>query len=249
MFKTRILGLLLLLWFFLAGKARAQNGFGLKPQPSWHIGISGGLTHNTLLTDITSLPDAKNSSQLGFALATALRYQYNHYFALETELSYQQKNYSIDRTGNYSGAYNSWQHAYLQIPLLLQLGYGKKLRVFAAIGGYFAYHLSSRQKGRVLNTQNILNGNHQTYVYDQAIPFNSIRDNRVEIGGVLGTSISYRFARYYSALLSGRYYISVTDQQKKYMARQTERYNETWVFSAGLMIDVRVFKQRKQISM
>jgi hypothetical protein len=213
----------------------------------WLIGLEIGITKNYLITDISSLPFTELKPQGGYLVGVRVEYSLNKWMSICSNLSWLQKNYKIERTDFFVGVYEKFTNSYLQLPVFSQFSFGdKRVKGFLNIGGYIAYWKSAWVKGSEGNILNpvdtvYFNSNPNTFLeenkpynYDQAYEFNSTRDNRFELGWLLGLGVSYD-AKKYKLFIEGRLTQATSDQQKKYMINQVARYNQTYSLSAGFL--------------
>ena len=212
-----------------------------------YLGIEAGGNKNYLVTSNQAQAFTNYDPKGGFSFGVPLLYQYNDWFALQSGLSYTQKNYQITRTGYFQGIYQKNTNSYLELPILAHFSFGdEQLKGFINLGGYAAYWMSDHLKGvetNVLNTvdsssaSNTLSTNTGSYGYSYSEPyqFSTLKDKRLELGWIAGAGISYETISGHRFLIEGRYTSSVTDQQKNYQLNQIPRYNSTWGISIGCL--------------
>jgi hypothetical protein len=218
---------------------------------AFSIGLEAGWTTNYLITNISNLSFTRYEALGGYTLAIPLQYSINSWFALYSNPGIIQKNYIYKRSGFFEGIREVHHNGYLQLPILARFSFGgQRLKGFLNLGVYGAYWAWGRISG---SEPNILNPGTQTYnsanpagIFDvinrydfnQSYQFNSVRDQRFEFGGILGVGVQYDFMNGFTAFIEGRKAQPITDQQKKYMSNQIPRYNSTYAFSFGFMINV-----------
>jgi len=212
-----------------------------------YLGIEAGGNKNYLVTSNQAQAFTNYDPKGGFSFGVPLLYQYNDWFALQSGLSYTQKNYQITRTGYFQGIYQKNTNSYLELPILAHFSFGdEQLKGFINLGGYAAYWMSDHLKGvetNVLNTvdsssaSNTLSTNTGSYGYSYSEPyqFSTVKDNRLELGWIAGAGISYETISGHRFFIEGRFTSSVTDQQKNYQLNQIPRYNSTWGISIGCL--------------
>lgn len=212
-----------------------------------YLGIEAGGNKNYLVTSNQAQAFTNYDPKGGFSFGVPLLYQYNDWFALQSGLSYTQKNYQITRTGYFQGIYQKNTNSYLELPILAHFSFGdEQLKGFINLGGYAAYWMSDHLKGvetNVLNTvdsssaSNTLSTNTGSYGYSYSEPyqFSTLKDKRLELGWIAGAGISYETISGHRFFIEGRYTSSVTDQQKNYQLNQIPRYNSTWGISIGCL--------------
>jgi hypothetical protein len=218
------------------------------------VGLEAGYVSNYLITNISNLSFTRYEARGGYMVAVPVLYTFNSWFGLASAPGLVQKNYTYSRSGFFEGIREAHTNTYLQVPLQARFSFGgKKLRGFVDLGVYGAYWAWGRVSG---SEPNILDPGTQTYnsanpngIYDiinrhdfnQPYEFNSVRDNRFEFGGILGLGLRYEFDSGFMLFAEGRKMQAITDQQKQYMINQVPRYNSSYAFSFGVMIDLKHF--------
>lgn len=209
----------------------------LPASAQWSIGIKGGYTYSTLSTKTRYFYDWNYVGRSGFAIGIPVQYQFFDWFALQAELSYNQKNYRLERSPYY-GFYENRTNHYLSVPVYARFSFGgKKVRGFLDAGGYVGGWLASRRQGieftQFGTNQGAGTGNIY-YTYDEAYGFDTRRDNRFEGGLLLGIGIEYKITSLIAVQLEGRYCYSLSDMQKNYMTDQAPRYLNSFLIQAGV---------------
>jgi hypothetical protein len=200
------------------------------------LGLEAGISSGYLNTNISNRPSTEIDYNIGYTITIPFQYKIKDWLYLETDPGITQKNYFIDRTDSFSGIYNGFKNTYLQIPLLLKYVYGNRLQAFADAGVYGGYWLSARLAGRVPNIFGLDNSNSlEDDTYNEKYAFNAEKDNRLEFGWVAGAGVQYHVNKKYLLIVSGKFYESLTDQQKKYV-NEVPQYNQTFAFSLGGML-------------
>lgn len=209
-----------------------------------YAGLSGGYTDNSLTTSTGYRSFTRYQSQGGFTLSAPLQYHFNDWFALGTDVSYIQKNYKWERTGFLSGVYQNTTNSYLQLPIMAHFSFGgESVRGFTNVGGYAGYLLWRNIKGATLDIfgddPGAANGlDIPFYDYKEKFTFDKHRDNRLEVGVFCGLGLEYSLNKTYKFFMEARYYYSLTDLQKKYMYNQSPRYNNTFGFQVGCLLNI-----------
>jgi hypothetical protein len=211
----------------------------------WLIGLEIGYTKNYLITNISSLPFTVLKPQDGYLVGLRVEYNLNKWLSICSNPNWSQKNYEIERTDFFAGVYEKFTNSYIQLPVFGHFSFGEsRVKGFLNMGGYAAYWKSAWVKGSEGNILNpvdtvYFNSNPKTffeenkpYNYNQQYEFNSTRDNRFELGWLLGIGVSYD-AKKFKLFIEGRLTQSMSDQQKKYMINQVPRYNQTYSLSMG----------------
>jgi hypothetical protein len=213
----------------------SQNSFGTR---ALRLGLYTGYTHNHLFTSTgyRSFTEYKNGH--GYVVGVPVNYSVFDYLAVQTDPSVIMKSYSLVRTGIYGENYQTWNNTYLQLPVSVQFSFGgEKLRGFVNLGGYFGGWLNSYTYGRTEESTSSINGGHYYYDFKENVKFNSKRDNRFDGGLFAGLGLKYDFGAL-GIFAEARYYYSLSDMQKNYMLEQIPRYNDTYVFTFGIMVKI-----------
>ena len=218
-----------------------------------YIGIEGGGTRNYLNTNISNLVSTQYNPAYGFNLGVPVFYQINDWLGVQADLGYFKKNYQMERTDFFQGVYQNTTNAYAQLPVMAHLSFGgSQLKGFVNLGGYGGYWITGKVQGRepnILNEPSYTNatGNAQPnsvfdeftpYTYNEKYQFNNSKDNRIEWGGLAGIGVSYETEGKANLFVEGRYYQSMSDQQKNYQEGQVPRYNEAFALDIGCMIQL-----------
>jgi len=225
----------------------------IQGRAQFSIGVQGGYNKNYLVTNVSNLVSTQYNPMGGFSLGIPMLYTLTDWFAIKSAPGYTQKNSQMQRTGFYQGVYQNNTNGYLQLPLMAHLSFGgETLRGYVDAGGYAGYWLSAHVKGTMPNILNPpaytgLTSNQQPnnvfdeytpYSYDEKYQFNTTKDNRIEFGLAAGAGVSYKLSDTYQVFGEATYCESLTDQQKKYETGQVPRYNQTYVFSLGLLYTI-----------
>ncbi len=224
-----------------------------KINAQFSIGVSAGYTNNYLLTNVSNLVSTRYNALPGFGAAVPVMYSVTDWFAVKATPGYMQKNYQMQRTDFYQGVYQNNTNGYVQLPLMAHFSFGgEQLRGFVDAGGYAGYWLTAHVKGvmpNILNqpaytnlTSNAQPNNvfdeYTPYSYNEKYQFNTTKDNRIELGLLAGAGISYQLNDAYQLFGEATFYNALTDQQKKYETGQVPRYNQTYVFSVGVLFNL-----------
>jgi hypothetical protein len=210
----------------------------------WKVGIGMGYTTNSVSTNESYFYDRHYETRGGIALSIPVQYNFKEWFALETEVTYVQKNHRVQRSGYYSPLYENNTNHYLSIPVYSHFSFGgEKLRGFLNAGFYAGYWLASHRKGKTFSVYGLgdsfgsdISELDELYEYDENLSFDSRRDNRFDAGALAGIGMEYSISKRLQVTAECRYYYSLTDMQKKYMRQHIPHYNNTFAFQIGLMI-------------
>lgn len=219
-----------------------------RSEAQWQVGVGAGINKNYLQTDVSNRVFAHYEGVLGITLEVPVQYRVNNWFSLQVAPAYIRKGYKWVRDGFYEGVYQTNTNNYLQLPLITSFSVGgPKLKGFFNLGGYGAWWIGGRVKGTMPNvflyelpddlTQEFNNVFQfdKPSSYDEKYHFDSRKDRRFEWGWLAGAGISYQLTANYGIYAEGRYYQSLTDQQKNYSLNQVERYNQTYSIGIGFM--------------
>ncbi len=234
---------------FLLFAALACVSFSARAQ--FYMGLEAGVTNNQLYTNTSNLAFTQYKKGSGISIGIPLSYKIEEWFSIAATPSYTQKNYSVERTGYFQGVYQKSSNGYIQLPLMGQFSFGnEQIRGYVNLGIYAAYWATANIKGAQLNALNpvdtayysstptSISGEINLYNYNEKYAFNTVKDNRLELGWLTGIGVSYETEGGYRFYLEGKRSYSFTDQQKNYMINQVPRYNDTYTFSLGCMIDM-----------
>jgi hypothetical protein len=221
--------------------------FSLNCPAQLSLGMETGVSHNLLNADIQTRPSTVTLPGLGYSIALPLQYKINNWISLETGPSLIQKNYSINRTDSFAGVYESFINTFIELPLMVHLVYGGRVKLFADAGVYGGYWLAAKVKGAIpdifssavtmgINGQNI--ESFQLSSFNEKYNFNNQTDNRFGYGWLAGAGLVYCVNKKYSLYMRTVFYKSLTGQQKNYMLHQIPEYNRTLLFSLGGMISI-----------
>ncbi|HVI46903.1 MAG TPA: porin family protein [Chitinophaga sp.] len=237
---------------FLSGLLFGLLTIQTQAQGQFEVGITGGYNKNYVHTSAGARTFAKYDSRSGFVVGIPVRYTFNNWLAVQAEPSYIQKNYRYERSNFFDGIYQNNTNSYVQLPLMAHFSFGgDKLKGFFNAGGYGAYWVNGRIKGTMANIfdagdpipddkpiDNYFQLN-KPYNYNEKYAFDSRRDRRMEFGLLAGAGVEYLLSQRFRFFVEGRYYYSLTDQQKDYMVNQVPRYNDTYVIQAGCLFNLR----------
>jgi Outer membrane protein beta-barrel domain len=223
-------------------------GFAIPGQAQFSLGVDAGGSINYLYTNSASQALTAYRLRGGVTFDIPLLYKVTDWLSVETEVSFIEKNYRIERTGFFQGVYQDNTNTYIGLPVLAHLSIGgQHLRAFLNLGFYGAYWILGRVKGTELNILDPANGSpasnvqpansfdlYNPYHYDERYAFDNRKDQRMEFGWLAGTGMTYELRQYYQLFLECRYALSLTDQRKKYSIDEAPGYNETFSITTGI---------------
>lgn len=218
------------------------------------IGVESGFNKNYLYTNTSNRDFTAYKPASGFSIGIPVSYAVNNWFAIQADPSFIKKNYKSERSDFFEGVYQINTNTYLQLPVMAHFTFGGEyLKGFLNLGMYGGYWTFGKVKGVLPNMLNVVDsvGNTNTvydyekpYSYNEKYLFDSRKDNRLDLGWLAGAGISYDVNDIYQVFGEGRYYQSLTDQQKKYMINQVPRYNQTYSVTLGVLINLKNLTQR-----
>ena len=222
----------------------------------WHIGLAGGYANNSLYTSTGERPFTEYKNGHGFEIALPVRYQVNRWFAVQTEIQYTQKNYTMQRSGEYDWMYNKTTNSFIDFPLMAHFSVGwDKFRFFANVGVYAGVWIHSRRKGTIAenthdpfhpdyNPPDITNYYYK-HDYDEKMEFDSRRDARFDGGLLAGIGVQYAFPAC-TLFAEGRFNYGLTDLQQNYGHHMFPRMNNTFNVRLGAMLNIDGLKSSKR---
>ena len=221
--QKRICHLLILSTFLCAIETHAQM----------YVGVEAGANRNYFLSNTSDKPFFDYQPSYGYSVGASFRYTFpklsSWFGGIQVVPTFIQKNYRIQRTGDYAAMYQQTTNSYLHLPVMAQFRFGghinktQTLHGILNLGGYAAYWMSGHVKGTALSPFDA-----DTYQsFDTKYQFDNTKDRRIELGAVAGVGLQYALLDKYVLSVEYRYTPSLTDQQKAYQDDQTPRYNDT----------------------
>ncbi len=200
------------------------------------LGFEAGLSRNTIHTNISALSSSAVNMQTGYYAGLHLQYKIWHCLSIAMLPNLIQKNHIINRTDSLSGIYTKYQNTYLQLPIMLNVTFGRKLKYFLEAGFYTAYWTNSSIDGKIPDifsvSNNAINQTQEFKLvsYHTRYQFRSIADQRIETGWVGGVGVEYPITAKFVSFLAGRYIYALSNQAKEL---SNYRYNQTATISLG----------------
>lgn len=204
------------------------------PHKYFSVGLLGGIDRNYHVADLSYM-NTYGYSKYTEGKSYGLQFGFSPWRWMTIRVDGVMIEKNVNRTHLVSRTGTSYPdtslNQYVNVPLLLQFNIGKVVRLHAFGGGYWGYWLSSTHSGRTMG----LSGD---YEYNERVDFNSseslVRDNRTELGLTYGAGLSTILFNTVEVGVELRWYYSVTDVQKPYMANLNPHYNTTFVGQLGL---------------
>ncbi len=203
------------------------------------LGFEAGVSSNFLKINVTDRASTAIEPKVGYYAGIKYQYHLYRWLYINTVPGIIQKKYSIARTDSLSGIFEKKTNIYFQLPIMAHAVFGKKTQYFLEAGFYTSYWASGFVQGKIpaifsINTDKNQSQTFELSSYQEKHTFNSMIDNRIELGGVGGIGFQYLVLKSYKIYIFSRYFQSMTDQEKKYMINHIPRYNQTLSFSLGL---------------
>lgn len=203
----------------------------------WSVGVQGGAVRNTLNIDNGYAYDRHYTSKWGATFGIPIRYDFNSWFGLQSEVSVTYKNYGIERSWAYASNYYDFTNTYLDIPVMARFKFGsEKIYGYALAGAYIGAWLNSHIKGaqmRYFDQAEEPDEFYSGYKFDEKYEFDSRRDNRFDAGITAGLGVQYAINSRFGVFAEVRYSYGLTDTQKDYMRHRFPRYNNTLALQIG----------------
>lgn len=182
-----------------------EGQVGLR-RSAFSVGVNGGMTMNTM----NFSPTIKQSQKNGVMMGLNCRYISEKYFSticgLEIELNYANLGWK-ERIED--GSDNNYSHDihYIQVPMIMQLGWGKEqngLKFIFEAGPQLGFSLGTSEhlEGDPWDTSN--RPNNVVYQYSHDI------DHSFDYGILAGMGLEWSFGKNH-LLLHGRYYYGLGD--------------------------------------
>lgn len=186
------------------------------------IGTNGGITMNTMNFSPTIKQFSKKSPTVGLSFRYISEKYFSSICGVVIELNYANLGWKENIE---DGSGNTYSHSinYLQMPLLMQMGWGKEnkgLKFIFEAGPQIGYALSTSESrgGDAWDPSN--RPNNVVYQYDHDI------DNKFDYGIAAGLGVEYSFNKNH-ILLAGRYYFGLGDtydnSKKGYFSRSANQ--------------------------
>ena len=217
-----------------------------------HAQLSAGVAAGFTLNNPSKEPGqsfTKFLSAGGFSVSIPVQYDLSKHWSARTELSYVQKNISMERTGNYSGTWEKRYNNYLQLPLMAhyRTGEWRKLSAYLQAGLFAGYWISSRQQGAAPDIYDLIDqpngtGGSTSYFrikqYDEKYSFDSRKDQRFDAGAIGGIGLNYHYNTRFRFFLEARYSQSFNSYEKDYMQGLQRSKHQTASAMLGCMMNL-----------
>lgn len=206
-------------------------------------GVEIGFTDNSINANISNRTSTILTSKSGYSAGLLFEFKVHSFFYLRLSPNISQKNYEIKRTDSLNGVFTAYSNTYIQLPLRLGVFFGKRFQVFSEIGGYSGYWIEGSLNGSVPNIFSVTDANglerFSLTHFSQEYQFSSQTDNRFEFGWNAAVGVKYNLSKSYAAMVNCSYYQSLTSQQKNYAIEQIAQYNQTCIFSVGVLFSLK----------
>ena len=219
--------------------------FPLCVKGQWKLGVTGGATLNQYTIDKQYMENVYYKNEWGGTAGVSALYDFlqlkDWKFGVRGDINWMMKDYReslVAETNSFNYFSFIVMNHFIQMPIMANITFGKKLRCIGNIGCYGSYWLSCIKNGYNLfgrldftEMQNIHGENYH-------VNFDSQRDNRFECGIVTGIGGEWQFCKLLSVQIQALWYHGITSTQKEYMRIKSPRYNDTLVLQAGLYLNL-----------
>lgn len=219
---------------------------GLSSHSQLSIGLQGGVSDNRINTNVSNLASTVIEWRTGYSIGLVARYRIASHLFVDALPTILQKNYSVNRTDSLSGIYTRYNNTYLQLAILPHFEYGQRMKIFGNAGAYLGYWICGETEGKIpdifsVSSTGILQQTEifQLTSFHQKYSFNKKRDNRIEFGCVAGGGMGYELKKNILFTIECLYYRAITDQQKNYMIYKIPQHNQTFIFSTGILYNLK----------
>lgn len=220
------------------GAVRAQDAAEAAPAtpktPHFSAGIVAGYDRNYHITDMAYMTDyTYDKFVAGSTYGLQLAYHPLRWLALRADVVMVQKNYNRAHVFQYYNLRYSLPsnttNDYLNIPVTVELSFGKTVRLNLFGGGYYGHWMSSHRTGTTYSFSN-----DRLVDFDEDVEFDEVRDNRTDAGLVGGVGLSGILLKHIELGAEIKWYYGLLDIQNPYMMNIRPRYNTTMVIQGGL---------------
>ncbi|MBF0577626.1 porin family protein [Dysgonomonas sp. GY617] len=175
--------------------------------PEWNFGVNFGPTFSTM-SFVTTAPGFELNTKMlqQYKGGVSVRYITENRLGFIAELNYSQQGYEQKFEGETNSKYIH-ELAYLQIPFLTHIYFGRKGRVFVNLGPQISFLLADRKIKHLLNTD--YNDDKVSAQYDLEV------QNKFDYGLVAGMGFELRTGAG-NFTIEGRYYMGFSDIYKSH---------------------------------
>lgn len=236
--------------------------FARYAQAQIQIGAKAGFINSTASVDTRNIAFTETESLNGLQLGLVYDHDISSTFSIRTELLYAEKGYRVrkyfdasyfDTKKLQNSSYWQLQMNYLEVPILFKWNVeSARLKFYLNAGFYGAYWFSGKNTGSFF-TANLGDPFYarktasEKYDFDNDFGANKRKDNRFDIGAVVGTGLAYKIKQG-EFFLEGRYNYGFADRYTfesaapKYYQTQT---NKNWSVTFGFMFNLKPKKLKK----
>lgn len=237
------------LLFPAAASAQGRTDF-------FSVGMTAGYSGNSTSMTAQYIDHYNIHRSRGLAAGLFLQYTAKEWLALRLEPMFIQKGYRTDRRGyiatmnlesyqDLSYMYHNVKDSYLQLPVMVRLQtpvLNLPVRIYCECGYYAGWWALSRYEGVIYNSSIdfVMGGKapeeYARYHYDGKKPFVSERDNRLELGYILGIGAEWDLSDRFFIGAAWREYHAVTSYTRIHDSTSQPYYNTTRTMnlSAGI---------------
>lgn len=204
----------------------------------WGVGVTGGTSYNSLSGSPQYAYDLRTTSAWGWNVGLTTQYTINQWLGVRADLLYITKCHDQHRGPMFDTEWGFTQKdGYLQLPLMATFTFGpERLHGFLNTGFSFGWWATKHRQGYELSLSPEEDSEFSAPVkYSQNIPFDSRRDQRVEVAPFAGIGIGWAPISNWEIMAEGRLYYGLTSITKTFQGLKTPRYNTTVTLGVTLM--------------
>lgn len=196
----------------------------------WAAGITGVATYNTLSGSPQYAYDLRTSGAWGWNIGLTGQYTFNKWLGIRADMLYLTKNHKQHR-GPIFGDDRGFteRNAYIQLPVTAEFTFGpENIHGILNLGLSCGWWASRHRSGKELSLSPTETSELDIPVhYSQSIPFDSRRDNRLDVSPLIGIGIGWCPTSCWELIAEGRLYYSLTSVTKKFQGLDIPRHNTT----------------------
>ncbi|TAG53491.1 MAG: PorT family protein [Cytophagales bacterium] len=194
----------------------SQIGIGLK------LGGESSFTTN----DTRNIQFTESKNQISFYGGIVADFNLNKYLVLRTELNYSNKGFQVikyidkqsfdSKSTKFSSNWGE-NRTYLQLPIILNFKFvdNEKIKIYTGAGPYISYAISGKNWADLTlndlgSVEYKLKSVSENHIFDTDATFDNLKDNRIDIGGILNLGIAFKIPKG-EFFLETRYEHSVSD--------------------------------------
>lgn len=206
----------------------------------WSLGLVGGMDRNYHQVNMSYMSDIKYDTYItGATFGIQATYNPWKWIGLRLDMVLIEKNYHMDHVSRmgqsvYAVTETTTENLYFNAPLMLDLSFGRRVRIHLNGGGYVGYWLSSHREGSSYSMTHMMYGTNDADYFSEDVTFSEVRDNRLDAGFVWGAGLTVDVWKGLKVGAEVRWYYGVLDIQNDYMRNLNPRYNTTMAIQGGV---------------